>query len=410
MRIYVETYGCSANQSDSEIMLGLLKKEGFKIVNSSKESDLNILNTCIVKSPTENRMKHRIKTLKRTGKPLIVAGCMSKAEGKMIQKIAPEASLIGPNSIQNICEAAREALKGKRTVKIKDLKSPKICLPKIRINPVIDIVQVSTGCLGNCCYCQVKFAKGELFSYSSELVVKQIRESLKQGIKEIWLTSQDMGAYGKDIGENLPELLEKIVKIEGKFFVRVGMMNPNHVNLFLEELVESYKSDKIFKFLHLPVQSGSDRILERMNRRYKIDDFRKIVNVFRKKFPKITISTDVIAGFPGETVDDFKQTLRLLEEIKPDVVNVSKYWPRPGTKASKMKQLDRKIINQRTRDLSESVKKIQRKNNKKWSGWEGEVLIDEKTNKGLIGRNYAYKPITTKGRLGEFRQAIIENS
>jgi MiaB/RimO family radical SAM methylthiotransferase len=219
-----------------------------------------------------------------------------------------------------------------------------------------------------------------------------------------------MGAYGKDSGKNLPELLEKVVKIKGKFFVRIGMMNPNHVKGYIEELIESYHSEKIFKFLHIPIQSGSDRILKKMNRYYKIEDFREIVDSFQKQFPKITLSTDIIAGYPGETKDDFEQTVRLLEQIKPDLVNISKYWSRPNTEASEMEQIDRKTINQRTKILSKLVKKFQKEKNKQWLGWEGEVLIDEQGNQGMIGRNYVYKPVVTEGKLGEFKQLRIRNS
>ncbi len=403
MRIYLETYGCSANQSDSEIMMGLLKKEGYQIVNSPKKSDINILNTCIVKSPTENRMKHRIKKLKKTNKPLIVVGCMPKTEQKVVEKLAPESSLIGPNSIHDISKVVEKTLKGKRIVEVKDIKKPKLSLPKIRINPIIDIVQVSTGCLGNCYYCQVKLAKGKLFSYSSKLILKQIKTSLKQGVKEIWLTSQDMGAYGKDRGESLPELLEKVGEIRGKFFVRVGMMNPNQVEQNLDELIQAYKSEKIFKFLHIPVQSGSDRILKKMNRYYTSQDFRKIVAKFREKFPMITFSTDVIIGYPGETEKDLQKTINLLKSVKPDVVNISKYWPRPGTEAVEMDQLDRKTINKRTKKVSDLVKDIKKQRNKRWLGWQGEVLID----KNKSGRNYCYKPIVTQGELGIFKNLTI---
>jgi len=408
MKIYLESYGCSANQSDSEIMLGILKQKGHKIVSSPKQSDINILNTCIVKSPTENRMKFRIKEL--SGKPLVVAGCMSSSEKEIIENINPKASLIGPDSIHSICEAAEKAFNGKKIVAIDAIRKPKVCLPKIRRNPAIDIIQISTGCLGNCYYCQTKFAKGRLFSYPSSLITKQVKSVLTQGVKEFWLTSQDTGCYGKDASESLPELLKKATEIPGKFLVRVGMMNPNHTKKILNELIEAYKSEKIFKFIHIPVQSGSDRILKKMNRNYTISDFKHIIDAFRKQFPMITLSTDIIAGYPGETEKDFQQTINLLKEVKPDIVNISKYWPRPKTEASQMKQLKREAINKRTQKLSILVKEIQFEKNKHWLGWEGEVLIDERGKKGMISRNIFYKPIVTKGKLGCFRKVRIKNA
>jgi len=222
------------------------------------------------------------------------------------------------------------------------------------------------------------------------------------------LTSQDTGCYGFDIGENLLGLLEEAVKIDGKFFVRIGMMNPNHAMKIYKELIEVYKSEKIFKFLHMPLQSGSNKVLKLMNRRYTTRDFKKVVEGFRGEFPMLTFSTDVIVGHPGETEIDFKKTIRLLKDLKPDIVNISKYWPRPGTESSEMEQLDRRIIERRAKILIEVVGKIKEKRSEIWLGWEGEVLVDEITEKGTIARNEFYKPILVEGKLGEFKQTKIK--
>ncbi len=410
MKVYMETYGCSANQADTEMILGLLNKSGFEIVESPKDSDINIINTCIVKTPTENRMIYRIKKLYSTGKPLIVAGCMTKTEKKVIEKIAPKSSLIGPDSIGLICDIAKKSLSKEKIVFTKDLKKPKLCLPRLRKNPVISICEISTGCLGNCYFCEVRLAKGKLFSYPMEKIVEEIKGSLKEGCKEVWITSQDCGCWGKDCKSSLPKLLNEICEIEEKFFLRVGMVNPIHIKNILNELIESYKSEKIYKFLHLPVQSGSNKILKRMNRSHDVKDFEKIVKVFRKEFPLLTLSTDIIVGFPGETEEDFKMTLNLINEIKPDIVNISKFGARPRTKAARMKQLSTKIVNQRSKQLMEAVKKMQLENNKEWIGWKGEILIDEFKNGDFIGRNFAYKPIVSKeGKLGEFKKIEVKS-
>ncbi|MHA1874357.1 MAG: tRNA (N(6)-L-threonylcarbamoyladenosine(37)-C(2))-methylthiotransferase [Candidatus Heimdallarchaeaceae archaeon] len=409
-RIYREVYGCSANVADYEIASGLLERNGFKLVNNENQSDLNILFTCVVKTPTSNRMIHRIKELTKLNKPLIVAGCMPKTEKEVIEKINPKASLLGPDSIEKVVDVVNATLSGKKIVILKDLRKPKICLPRIRKNPVIHICEISTGCLSNCSYCEVKYARGKLFSYPTDLIAEEIRQSLKDGCKEIWLTSQDCGCWGRDFNSNLPQLLDKISKIDGKFFIRIGMMNPLHTKDIVDELIDSYKSEKIFKFLHLPVQSGSDRILEKMNRGYRVRDFIEIVRRFREEFSSMTLWTDVIVGFPGETEEDFKKTIALIKKIKPDVVNISKFGPRPGTEAAKMKQLPSELINKRSKKLTKVVKKIQLKKNEGWVGWEGEVLIDE-VNKNFIGRNFAYKPIILKeGKLGKFKRIKITHS
>lgn len=407
-KVCILTYGCSANKSDSEIMAGLLVQNNFDLIDSVENSDINIINTCVVKSPTLNRMIHQIRQLTELSKPLIVAGCITKTEKKVIEKINPKASMLGPDSIEKIVDVVNATLEGKKVVFIKDLRKPKICLPRVRRNPVVDIIQIATGCISNCSYCVVKFARGKLFSYPAKMIVKEVEQAINNGCKELWISCQDCGCWGRDRNSNLSELLSAIDEIEGKFFVRVGMMNPVHVKGIIDELIDSYTSEKIFKFLHLPVQSGSDRILKKMNREYTVNDFREIVKKFRKEFPLSTLSTDVIVGFPREDEKDFQKTIDLMREVKPDIVNVSKFGPRPGTKVAKMKQLPRKIINKRTKKIVKIIERIKLENSKRWLNWKGEVLIDEKGRKGgMIGRNFAYKPIVTEGKIGTFREVRI---
>lgn len=188
------------------------------------------------------------------------------------------------------------------------------------------------------------------------------------------------------------------------------MMNLTHIKHMLDDLIDLYKSGKIFKFLHLPVQSGSNRILKRMNRGYSIRDFKNIVKKFKEEFSFLTLSTDVIVGFPSEKNNDFQKTVDLIKKIKPDIINISKFGSRPGTKAAKMEQLPRRTINDRTKKLVNLVEKIKLNNNQKWLNWEGEVLIDEVGKKGgVIGRNFAYKPVLTEGGLGTFREVKIKS-
>jgi MiaB-like tRNA modifying enzyme len=410
-KIYIETYGCSANLSDAEMMAGLLKENGFIIAGSPDDADLNILCTCNVKLPTAQRMVFRLKKLAKLGKPLVVAGCMPKNEREAVEKVSPDASLVGPGSVERMVEAVRMALKGEKCIFLKDLRKPKLCLPKVKKNPVVGITQISQGCLSACSYCCVKLARGELFSYPPELIKKEVEQSVKGGCREIWLTSQDTGCYGRDMGADLPKLLRKICKIEGRFFVRVGMMNPAFLKDIVDGLVEVYKEGKIFKFLHIPVQSGSDRVLRLMRRGYSVKDFEKIVSAFRKGIPEITIWTDVIAGFPGETEEDFGKTMDLIRRVKPDFVNVSKFGVRPGTEAGRMKQLPSETIKERSRRMAETVDRISLEKNEKWAGWEGKILIDEYNRKKgtWVGRNFAYKPVVVKDNLkiGDFVRVKI---
>lgn len=398
-KIYSEVYGCSANRSDYEIMLGLLKSNGFELVDSANKSDINLLVTCTVKTPTANRMIFRIKELTKTNKPLIVAGCFAKAEPEVVEKLNPNASLIGPNSIDKIVDVVYKTLSGRKSIEING-SVEKANLPHFRTNPIIDIVEINSGCTSFCSFCETKLARGNLISYRPDKIRDQIKKAVSEGCKEIWITSQDTSAYGRDIGTNLPELLESITRIEGEFMVRVGMMNPLHFKkVEIEDLIQVYKNEKIFKFLHLCVQSGSNKVLKDMRRGYNVEDFIYYVEKFRKEIPEITLETDIIVGFPTETEEDFQQTLKLIKEVRPDVVNVSKYSHRPGTAAAKMKQLDPKVVNERSKIMYELTKKIALQNNKsKWLNWKGKVLIDEKGNREntWMGRNYAYKPIVVE--------------
>ncbi|MEM2210742.1 MAG: tRNA (N(6)-L-threonylcarbamoyladenosine(37)-C(2))-methylthiotransferase [Nitrososphaerales archaeon] len=410
MRAYIEVYGCSANVADCEMIMGLLKEAGFQFVNNEYEADVNLIVTCTVKTPTSQRMVYRIKKLTETKKPLIVAGCMPKTEKQLIERINPHASLVGPNAIHKIVDAAINAIHGCESVFIEDLNIPKLHLPRVRVNPIIGIIEIANGCLSKCSFCQVKLARGNLISYSISDIVREARDSINEGCKELWITSQDNGCYGMDIGTNLPQLLNELCKIDGNFYIRVGMMNPQFTLKILNELIEVYKNPKIFKFLHLPLQSGSDRILRLMRRGYTSEQFLYIVQKFKSEINHLTLSTDVIVGFPTEDDEDFQMTINLLEQAKPDIVNISRFGPRPGTEAAHFPQLSNELIKKRSKELHQITRRISLENNKRWIGWCGRVIIDEIVNNGVVGRNFAYKPIFINSKLPlgmEFNVKII---
>lgn len=350
-RIHASVYGCPSNIADYEIALGLLKEAGFEIVDSPQKADLNIIFTCIVKTPTEHRMIREIQRLTKTGKPLIVAGCMPKTSQIVIEKINPGASLVGPDSIEHIVDVARAAFECKKVIFTGDERKPKLGLLRMRKRNGVGIVPISIGCLSNCSYCIVKFARGRLKSYTIDKIVEEVQDSVSAGCKEIWLSSQDNGCYGLDIGTNLSVLLKEVCAIPSDFKIRVGMMNPMHIKNFLDDLIEAYTNEKIMKFLHLPVQSGSDRILRLMKRGHTAEGFENIVEQFRKEIPDLFLSTDIIVGFPTETEEDFQKTVELLKRVKPNKVNISKFGVRYRTEAAEMEQLDIKTINERSREL-----------------------------------------------------------
>ena len=227
-------------------------------------------------------------------------------------------------------------------------------------------------------------------------IVRQVKTEISDGCNEVWLTSTDNGCYGLDIEADLPELVNAVSEIDKQFFIRVGMINPMYMPKIRDDLLKSFESSKVFKFLHVPVQSGSNKVLNDMKRGHTQQTFRDITNKFRRKFEKFTISTDVIVGFPTETEEDFEQTLRLLEETKPDIVNLSRYSQRPGTSAAEMKQINVTEVKRRSKIAYELINRISEENNRNWIGWEGQVIFDEEHQDQIKGRNFAYKPIFVK--------------
>jgi MiaB/RimO family radical SAM methylthiotransferase len=234
------------------------------------------------------------------------------------------------------------------------------------------------------------------------------------GAREVWLTSQDMASYGRDINVNLAHLLREICALKGDYVVRVGMMTPNLTLDILPDIIDGFQNEHVFKFVHLPVQSGDNHVLKRMNRLYSVEGFKLAIEAFRNAIPSVTVATDVICGFPGESHDAFDRSLRLIEEIRPDVVNISKFFPRPNTAAEKMTlKVPETEVSKRSREAASLAARISLEKNREWLSWEGRVLIDElgKQHNTFIGRNFAYKPVVVKdcdpSLLGTFQKVKV---
>ncbi|MGI0057790.1 MAG: tRNA (N(6)-L-threonylcarbamoyladenosine(37)-C(2))-methylthiotransferase [Nitrosarchaeum sp.] len=405
-KIFVEAYGCSASFADSEMISGLILNGGHTLAKDSSESDLNIVVTCSVKDSTANKMMHRIRSLK--SKPLIVAGCLPKAEKSTVEKITWKASLLGPNSLGKTLQVIDSTLRGIRYVALEDSDLSKIGLPKVRLNPVVGIVEIASGCMSECTFCQTKLSKGDLKSYRIGDIVRQVETEISEGCKEIWLTSTDNGCYGFDINTDLPTLVKAVSEIPEDFMMRIGMMNPMYMPRIKEELIKSYDSDKVYKFLHMPVQSGSDKVLSDMKRGHTVKTVREVIKKARERFTDFTISTDVIVGFPSETIEDFEKTVDFMNEIYPDIVNLSKYSARPGTEAAEWDQIETSEVKRRSKIIFDLINKLSLENNQKWIGWKGKVLFDEQTNEGVKGRNFAYKSVFVKEEIKIGQTHIVE--
>ena len=314
MKVYIETFGCTFNQGDSQIMAGLLQKNHAQIVLKPEDADVIIINTCYVKHPTEQKVLNRIKKVQEQfpEKKLIISGCMVEINPEKLKKAAPTAGWIGPRQIKSTPDVVQSCYDGKSARIIGHGNDIKAGLPKMRFDPFVHIVQICEGCNGSCTYCCTRFARGNLQSYPVEIIKKEARNAINDGCVEIQLTAQDTAAYGKDTGETLAELIKEITTIPGDFRLRIGMMHPKSIMGNVDELVDAFKHKNVYKFLHIPIQSGSDSILIDMNRGHTVSEFKKIISKFKEEIPEISIATDIIVGYPTETDEDFEDTLNLM--------------------------------------------------------------------------------------------------
>ncbi|XP_057830863.1 uncharacterized protein LOC131041701 isoform X1 [Cryptomeria japonica] len=351
--IYIKTFGCSHNQSDSEYMAGQLSAYGYTVSDDPEDSDLWLINTCTVKSPSQSAMDTLIHKGKAARKPLVVAGCVP--QGSRNLKELDGVSVIGVQQIDHIVEVVEETLKGHEVRLLKRSTLPALNLPKVRKNKFVEILPINVGCLGACTYCKTKHARGHLGSYTVDTLVNRVKTVIAEGVKEIWLSSEDTGAYGRDIKVNLPILLKALVAelpSDRSTMLRIGMTNPPYILEHLEEIADILQHPCVYSFLHVPVQSGSDTVLNVMKREYTVSEFKHVVDTLMRIVPDMQIATDVICGFPGETNEDFEATIELIKEYKFPHVHISQFYPRPGTPAARMKKVNSSEVKRRSRELT----------------------------------------------------------
>lgn len=387
MRVYVKTFGCASNKAESGLIRKVLAVNGYELTSSAEEADAFVVNTCTVRRDTDLKVIKYLSAIK--GKKVVVTGCMAAAQPALISKHFPLFSIVSPDCVSMIPYALKSE---GRAIFVE--KSGLLIEPVPYRHGVKCTIVVCRGCLGECSYCIVKVAKGRLRSVSPDKIKKSLVRAVESGIYEIRLTAQDIGVYGRDLGTNLPSLLGDLIGVDGNFRIRVGMFKSSSVIDFLPELINVYRSKKIYKFAHVPVQSGSDIVLERMNRGYDVKAFKKIVEELRKNFPNITIFTDVIVGFPGESDSDFEETCKLLREIRPDKTHIARYSPRPHTPAAAMEQVPESIKKRRSEFLYQILREIQLEKNSAWIGRVVEAtVVDFYSKGGMIARTDEYKTV-----------------
>jgi len=405
VKIYVEAYGCTQNYGEARLMQEALLGSGHTITTVEADADAHVLVTCTVVETTERKMARRMEELAVYEKPFVVAGCMAAAQRDRVQSIVPRAKLLPPRKWPQIVELLGAGTAcGDRAAEIESTS----------FGWRDAIVPIAQGCAGRCTYCITRVARGRVASYAIDAIVGEVRRHVDRGVREIKLTGQDTAAYGLDAGTNLAALLRAVDGIPGDFRVRVGMADPLTVYPIQDDLVDAYASEKVFKFLHLPVQSGDDEILEAMRRQYTVSQFEEIVQTFRSACPAITLSTDVIVGFPGESEGQFEATMELVRRVRPDIVNVTRFSPREGTPAATMPgRIVGWRVKERSRRLTRLRFQISRDGHERFVGREVEVLVTELGKPGtILARTPEYRQVVLRepATIGEFLRVKIDGA
>lgn len=406
MKVFIESYGCTFNQADGQIIAGNLLANDIDIVDNIDEADIIIVNTCYVKLPTEDKMTFRIQKLQKEypNKKIIVGGCMVEIDPEKLDKIGPDVSWIGPHQLNKSAGVVNATYCGDVIRETGFSKESKVCVPKLGDESLIHILQICEGCLGACTFCCTRFARGPLNSYPIADIVGEAQKAIENGACEIQLTAQDTAAFGRDSGEKLSDLIKEVANLDGDFRVRVGMMHPKNILNDVDEIIDAMKHPKVYDFIHLPVQSGSDKVLSDMRRGHTVEQYLDIVSKFKKEIPDVTLATDIIVGYPTESDEDFDETVKLLEEIKPSLIHLSKYQHRKGAISSSLPEIPHEIMKKRSKFLSQIKEKITEKENEELVNSIQNVLVIEKGSKGgYIAKTNSYIPVIIDGvELGTF--------
>ncbi len=394
---FIKTYGCASNLADSGFVKQILINNGFK-ETEKKVANYILINTCTVKGPTVNKIKDYIWEIKIPKERIIILGCLP-SDKKTIEEFE-NYSIVNSYNIDSILNVILDIEKNQKPV---HLLEPKFLDKTVFSYDTknIAIVQPLIGCLGQCTFCKTKLAKPLYQSYPLDKIIKRIDYYIKKGVKEIWISSEDNAAYGKDIGLTYIDLLLAIEKqFKGKAMFRFGMSNPWLIKTNLNELILFFKKTKAFyRFLHIPIQSASSEVLKNMARPYNEKQLAKIFLELRKNFSfqELTIATDSIVGFPLESKEDFNKTVEFSKNHDILINNVSQFWAMDFTKAKKMKQLPSEIKKERSAILSNIVRLDAKRLLKTYVGKDIEIYFDDVDKEGnYLGRTKNYISVIFK--------------
>ena len=389
-KVYIETMGCQMNKSDTERMLGMLAHFDYTETTTPEEADLLMVNTCSIRQLSEDKAFSLIGTWgmwkKRNNPNLKIGfcGCVAQQKAEEIFKRAPYVDFVlGTHKIYSLPDIIQKVNKGEKVCECTETHQTEADREKDyeikRVKSTNAWIPITEGCNNFCTYCIVPYTRGRERSRLPETIIKEAQDALNDGFKEITLLGQNVDSYGKDFKDKnyrLADLLKDLNALDGKFRIRFVTSYPTDIT---DELIETVvKLDKVCEYFHIPMQSGSSEVLKKMNRRYDRETYAKIVEKVRKIVPDVTITSDFIAGFPGETEEQFEETLTAIDEFELDYSNVAAYSPREKTVAAKWvdKYIPEDVKDERFQRLNKKIQENCLKSNLKFVGREMEILVE----------------------------------
>ena len=405
-KVAIHNLGCKVNSYEAESMELMLKNAGYEIVPFDEAiiADVYIINTCTVTNMSDRKSRQIIRRAKQINPNsiLVATGCYAQTAKEELEKITDIDLIVGNTEKKDIVKIVEEYRdnKNRERVKMSDINKQKEFVDFGSVTyteKTRAVIKVQDGCNNFCSYCIIPYAKGRVRSRKLESVVKEITEIAAKGIKEVVITGIHVASYGIDFDNNtrLIDLLEAIQKIDGIKRIRLGSLEPN---IITEEFVNRLKKvTKMCDHFHLSLQSGCDETLKRMNRKYTAETFEKEVNLLRKTFPDVALTTDVIVGFPGETEEEFNETYKYLSKIRFTKLHVFKYSPRKGTVAAKMKnQIDSTVKEKRSHKLIELSNECEIEFLDRYVGKELKVLFEKQDGEYIKGHTTNYLVVKAK--------------
>lgn len=398
--IAVLSQGCAANFGDGEKIAQALSAQhpdcSISFEFPTEQPLAFYLNVCTVKGngTALKLLQQAITTFPQA--PVFITGCAPKDFQEEARKISDKVSFTSLKALESLDSIAPNGLQN-------DIRI-------LRQSPFVGIVNIEEGCLDACAFCSTKLVKGRLQSQPENAIVNQVQRLVDDGCLEIQLSGQDCACYGFDTGTNLANLTQKILaQVPGNYKIRLGMGNPRHILGYKDALLECFQDERLYQFLHVPVQSGSERVLQLMNRKHSVEDFRNFALELQEKFPLFTLSTDLIVGFPGETDADFQETLDLLKETRPTVCNITRFVARKGTVAARIEEANAadtpavpdSVKHERSAKLFDAFQQIAQENNQRWVGKTCTVVTEKQGHRAgtTIARNGAYRPVALQGNI-----------